>query len=37
MVEESNIGSVVNVNKWLKENEEHFKPPVCNSIMYVIY
>lgn len=33
MVEESNIGSVVNVNKWLKENEEHFKPPVCNSIM----
>uniref|UniRef100_A0A7M5VEF4 3-hydroxyanthranilate 3,4-dioxygenase n=1 Tax=Clytia hemisphaerica TaxID=252671 RepID=A0A7M5VEF4_9CNID len=33
MVEESNIGCVVNVDKWLKENEESFKPPVCNSIM----
>ncbi|XP_057315977.1 3-hydroxyanthranilate 3,4-dioxygenase-like [Hydractinia symbiolongicarpus] len=33
MVEEANIGNVVNVEKWLKKKEEKFKPPVCNSIM----
>jgi len=33
MVEESNELCVMNVDRWLKENEEKFKPPVCNSVM----
>jgi len=33
MVEESNELCVMNVDQWLKENEEKFKPPVCNSVM----
>jgi len=33
MVEESNIGTLMNVDKWLKENEKNLKPPVCNAVM----
>ena len=36
MVEEANLGKIVNVERWLKENEESFKPPVCNSVMLVL-
>ncbi len=26
----------INVNKWIKENEAQFEPPVCNKLMYAI-
>ncbi len=26
----------INVNKWIKDNEAQFDPPVCNKLMYVI-
>ena len=37
MVEEINLEQIVNIDRWVKENDENFKPPVCNAIMYICY
>ncbi|XP_002161304.3 3-hydroxyanthranilate 3,4-dioxygenase isoform X1 [Hydra vulgaris] len=32
-MEVNNIDKIVNIDQWIKENENNFCPPVCNAIM----
>ena len=34
MVLEKSELDIINVNNWLKENENNFLPPVCNKLMH---